>query len=80
MGQQKREAAEAEERYEAIQAIGLEKNALIEEEEGEEPTTNMDDEATMEAVASVFRSWADGKIKGSFDEIVESTKQALEID
>jgi hypothetical protein len=78
MGVAKHMLQEHEDRLSFIEAIAVEQKALVYDADKDETSSNEDPDADMEAYASVFRAWADGKIKGTPDEIFEAIKAVLE--
>jgi hypothetical protein len=79
MGMAKRELQEHEDRLAAIEAIGINKKALVHDEASDEISSAEDDDANKQAFASVFQAWADGKISGAPDEVFEAVKAVLEL-
>jgi hypothetical protein len=75
----KRHLEEYEDRLAVIEAIGIDKKALVYDEGNEETSSAEDDDANKQALASVFQAWADGKISGTPDEVFEAAKTVLEL-
>jgi hypothetical protein len=74
MSQVKRHLEEQEARNAEIERIGIEAEALNYDGDADETSSTQDEDASKDALARVFRAWAEGKIQGTADEVFEAAK------
>jgi hypothetical protein len=79
MSQVKRHLEEQEARDAEIERIGIEAQALNYDGDADETSSTQDEDASKDALARVFRAWAEGKIQGTADEAFEAAKAILEL-
>lgn len=73
-----RSHVEREERRAAIEAIGLDVKALVQDEITDQVSSAEDEEATKQAYEKVLQAFADGKLPGTEDEVFQDAKDILE--
>lgn len=74
----KRHLAEHEERLVLIEEICIDKGALVYDIDGDEVYFSADEEAYKSAYVAVFEAWAKGTIKGTAEQVFDTTKSILE--
>ena len=78
MSQVKRDLEEHEDLLAAIDALGIEENALMHNEESDEVSSAEDEQASKDFYARAFKEWAAGNIKGEAQEIFDAVTAAIE--
>jgi hypothetical protein len=61
-----------------IEAIAIEVKAIGYDEDNDETSSNDDPDAEMQLYARAFQAWADGKIRGTAEEIFDAVNAVLE--
>lgn len=77
MGMAKRMLEEHEDLLAEIARVAVEQKAVSVDEETDEVSSNLDEQADKDTFAAIFKAWAEGRINGSADEIFEAVKEVL---
>jgi hypothetical protein len=78
MSQAKRDLEEHEDLLAAIEALGIEENALALDEDTEEVSSAEDEQANKDFYARAFKEWAAGNIGGDAQDIFDAVTSAIE--